>query len=120
MYVNDVNFSVEYKCSLPDVTSEDDKLDITRFRMDFSKISEVGPNLAESMYPVEQILCINYIIIEYKYFEMNLFQGKYNAESITDFHGCFDLKKTNLCVTGCRDNSIAQNPSIRFRGCNKM
>ncbi|XP_068617912.1 locomotion-related protein Hikaru genki isoform X2 [Battus philenor] len=31
----------EYKCSLPDVTSIDDNLDITRFRSDFSKISEV-------------------------------------------------------------------------------
>ncbi|XP_072930729.1 locomotion-related protein Hikaru genki isoform X2 [Epargyreus clarus] len=31
----------EFKCSLPDVTSLDDNLDITRFRSDFSKISEV-------------------------------------------------------------------------------
>ncbi|CAK1588528.1 unnamed protein product [Parnassius mnemosyne] len=31
----------EFKCSLPDVTSIDDNLDITRFRSDFSKISEV-------------------------------------------------------------------------------
>ncbi|CAG5039280.1 unnamed protein product [Parnassius apollo] len=31
----------EFKCSLPDVTSTDDNLDITRFRSDFSKISEV-------------------------------------------------------------------------------
>ncbi|XP_028169488.1 locomotion-related protein Hikaru genki isoform X2 [Ostrinia furnacalis] len=31
----------EFKCSLPDVTSLDDNLDVTRFRSDFSKISEV-------------------------------------------------------------------------------
>lgn len=36
--------SDEYKCSLPDVTSIDDNLDITRFRSDFSKISEVSLN----------------------------------------------------------------------------
>ncbi|XP_073955742.1 locomotion-related protein hikaru genki isoform X2 [Choristoneura fumiferana] len=31
----------DFKCSLPDVKSEDEKLDVTRFRSDFSKISEV-------------------------------------------------------------------------------
>ncbi|XP_041986294.1 locomotion-related protein Hikaru genki-like [Aricia agestis] len=37
-----VSFSKDdYKCSLPDVTSVDDNLDLTRFRSDFSKISEV-------------------------------------------------------------------------------
>ncbi|XP_063633175.1 locomotion-related protein Hikaru genki [Cydia splendana] len=31
----------DFKCTLPDVKSEDDKLNVTRFRSDFSKISEV-------------------------------------------------------------------------------
>lgn len=31
----------EYKCALPDVTTLDSNLDVTRFRSDFSKISEM-------------------------------------------------------------------------------
>ncbi|XP_049884615.1 locomotion-related protein Hikaru genki isoform X2 [Pectinophora gossypiella] len=34
-------FPDDFKCSLPDVKSVDDNLDLTRFRSDFSKISEV-------------------------------------------------------------------------------
>lgn len=44
-YKNIINlkilFSDDFKCSLPDVTSVDTNLDITRFRTDFAKISEV-------------------------------------------------------------------------------
>ncbi|CAH0715962.1 unnamed protein product, partial [Brenthis ino] len=38
---NDTNVLDDFKCSLPDVTTVDDNLDIGRFRSDFSKISEV-------------------------------------------------------------------------------
>lgn len=44
-------FTDEFKCSLPDVRSLDDNLDIIRFRADFSKISEVsGRQIVESNF----------------------------------------------------------------------
>lgn len=41
MKVGNFIISDDFKCSLPDVKSLDDNLDVTRFRSDFSKISEV-------------------------------------------------------------------------------
>ncbi|XP_026500502.1 locomotion-related protein Hikaru genki isoform X1 [Vanessa tameamea] len=38
---NETVSSDDFKCSLPDVTTVDDNLDISRFRADFAKISEV-------------------------------------------------------------------------------
>lgn len=39
------NVSEDFKCTVPDVTSVDTELDLSRFRADFSKISEVRKNM---------------------------------------------------------------------------
>lgn len=47
----------DFKCSLPDVKSEDDKLDVTRFRSDFSKISEVSFCVFNTGLHIKFIFC---------------------------------------------------------------